>query len=164
MSNWKHTIVGAEFEKLKLWQREQAFHAIVKEAGESFDEPPYAVVWEDPDDIDAPMKVTTPSPVWWAMALHGGILPPVRVYHELAADEARSDFKRHKRGYLLHETPPVGPMTEEEAMLYLIEKDVPPRVWRDYNGNRTLFRVAPRSAIPTDRSNRNAWQLKQEAA
>jgi hypothetical protein len=47
-----------------------------------------------------------------ACALQGGILPPVWVYHELAKDEAQPDFKKHTRGYLLHQTEPVEAMTE----------------------------------------------------
>ena len=52
-------------------------------------------------------------------------------------------------------------LTEEEAMEYLVKKDLPPRVWRDYRGNRTILKIVPRALIPTDRSNRNAWRLDQ---
>lgn len=161
MSNWKHEITGVDWSQHKLFDREQIFQHVVKEHGDTFEQPPYAVLWEDPDDMDAPAKVTTPSPVWWAMALHGGILPPVEVYWALAHDEAQPDFVQHTRGYLLHETPPMRALTEEEAMQYLIMKDLPPSVWRDYKGNRTIMKIVPRELVPTDRSYRNAWRVAQ---
>lgn len=164
MSNWKHKIEGVEWASMKLAEREVVFRHIANNQGGGFEQPPYAILWEDPDDLDAPCRCTVPSPAWWAMALHGGILPPVEVYHELAKDEAEPGFVRHTRGYLLHETPPVGPMTPEEAMEYLIKKDTPPRVWRDYRGNRTILKITPRHLIPTDRTYRDAWKINQEAA
>ena len=76
----------------------------------------YCIVWEDPDNLDEPAKVTHPDPNWMACALNGGILPPVWVYWELKKDEAKPDFVKHTRGYLLHNTEPVKAMTEEEAI------------------------------------------------
>jgi len=55
-------------------------------------------------------------------------------------------------------------MTEEEAIEYLIQKDIPPQVWRDYKGNRAILRIVPVELIPSDRSYRNAWKIKQEMA
>jgi len=49
-------------------------------------------------------------------------------------------------------------------MEYLIEKDIPASVWRDYKGNRTILKIVPRHLIPSDRSFRNAWKINQEAA
>jgi hypothetical protein len=73
----------------------------------------------------------------WRVRLQGGILPPVWVYHELAKDEAQPDFKKHTRGYLLHQTEPVEAMTEEQAIEYLIMKDCPKSVWQTWNeGNK----------------------------
>lgn len=143
-----------------LWARE---HNFTRDHPE-LPEPQYAIIWEDPEDLDAPMAVTVPAPAWLAMAMHGGILPPVEVYWALAEDEAQPGFKRHTRGHLLHETPPVGAMTEEGAMEYLVMKDVPPRVWRDYQGNRVILKIVRREMIPTDRNYRNAWKIKQEAS
>ena len=148
------------YSDLKLYERE----AVFKELHKDLPQPNYAILWEDPADPEAPAKVTVPSPTWLAMAMHGGILPPVWVYWELAKDEASEGFTRHTRGYLLHETEPVGPMTEEEAMEYLAQKDIPPSVWRDYTGNRTILKIVPRHLIPTDRSYRNAWQIAQKEA
>ena len=163
MSNYKHTITGIDWAQFKLWQREQIFAAVALDHDpEAFEySGQYAIAWEDPDDLEAPVKITRPSPVWLAMAMHGGILPPVEVYWALAADEAEEDFTRHTRGNLLHDTPAMREMTELEAMQYLVMKDVPPRVWRDYKGNRTMLKIIPVSSVPTDRSNRNAWRIAE---
>lgn len=161
MSNWKHTIVGVEWDAMKLYEREQAFRAICQEYNITLDQPSLCIAWEDPTEPDAPMKVTVPTATWWAMALHGHILPPVEAYHLLAEDEVKPDFVRHTRGNILHETQLMPPMTPEEAMIYLTQMVIPPRVWRDYRGNREILRIVPREAIPTDRTNRNAWRLAQ---
>ena len=121
-------------------------------------EPQYCIAWEDPEDIDAPMKITVPAPEWLAMALHGGLLPPVEVYHEI---EDTLEDGRVTRGHLLHETPPVEAMSEEEAMEYLVQKDVPRRVWQRSH-NRQMFFIVPRADVPKDRSFRNAWRLNNE--
>lgn len=141
----------------KLAEREALFTQQHKDLPQS----QFAVLWEDPRDPDDPVRVTVCSDVWLAMAMHGGILPPVWVYHELAKDEAQPDFKRHTRGYLLHDTPPIGPMTEEEAIEYMIQKTLPPAVWRDYKGNREILKIVPRHLIPNERMFRNAWSIKQ---
>ena len=148
-----------DYSKLPLMMREKLFRLKHR----TLEQPPYAVAWEDPDDLDAPAQIMTISPWYWAMALHGGILPPVWVWWELAKDEAKPDFKHHTRDYLIDKTPPLGPMTEEEAVAWFIMKDIPPRVWRDYKGNRTILKIAPRHLFPTDRTFRNAWRVSQEA-
>jgi len=148
-----------DYSRYKLWEREMIF----KDQHKDLPQPNYAILWEDPSDPDAPAKVTKPSPTWLAMAMHGGILPPVEVYHKLREDEEREGFTRHTQGHILHQTPPLGPMTEEEAIEYLIQKDIPPRVWRDYEGNRTVFKIVPVELIPTNRSFRNAWVVGQNA-
>ena len=53
-------------------------------------------------------------------------------------------------------------MTEEEAMEYLVMKDLPTSVWRDYKGNRKVMRIVPRALVPSDRLFRNAWRIKQD--
>ena len=117
------------------------------------------VVYED--SIDECAKILVPDPNWMACALQGGILPPVWVYHELAKDEAQPDFKKHTRGYLLHQTEPVGAMTEEEAIEYLIMKDCP--VWKTYNeGNRPTMVICRKQQLPQTREWRNAWKISEE--
>ena len=118
----------------------------------------YRVVYED--SVDECAKILVPDPNWMACALQGGILPPVWVYHELAKDEAQPDFKKHTRGYLLHNTEPVGAMTEEEAIEYLILKDCPESVWKTYNeGNRLKMVICKKEQLPQTREWRNAWKI-----
>jgi len=152
------TVYDIDFTFFRLYEREAVFKNFRKNLPQS----QYAIIWEDPDDLDAPAKVTVPSPTWLGMATHGGILPPVEVYWALKEDEAHSNFKHHTRGHLLHNTPPMRAMTEEEAIEYLIMKDIPDRVWKDYKGNREILKIVPRHAIPTDRTYRNAWKIKQD--
>lgn len=124
-------------------------------------EPKYAIMWDDPENLDAPTNIVTPTKEWLGMALHGGILPPVEVYWVLHNDgDVVSEIGR----FLLHKAPPVGSMTEEEAMEYLIKKDVPERVWKDYRGNRQILKVVSVDKIPKDRLQRDAWTINQEAA
>jgi hypothetical protein len=89
------TIQTPEFQGTHLWDRlcwaKEKLEPVRSE---------YCVVWEDPEEPDAPAKVTHPDPNWLACALQGGILPPVEAYWELAKDEAKPDFKKHTRGYL----------------------------------------------------------------
>lgn len=149
--------MNIEYKNYPLWQREILFTKINKE----LPEPKYAIVWEDPDNLEEPAKVTVPSPTWLAMAMHGNILPPVEVYHELELETLSEGFKKHKKGYLLHNSKPVSAMTEEEAMEYLVQKDIPKKVWRDYKGNRAILKIVPKSILPTVRQMRDAWRIKQ---
>jgi hypothetical protein len=85
-----------------------------------------------------------------ACALQGGILPPVEVYWDT-------------RGYLLHETPPVGPMTEEQAIEYLIMKDCPQSVWKSWDeGNRPKMVICKKEQLPATREWRNAWRISDD--
>ena len=121
----------------------------------------YRVVYEH--DADEPVAIMSPDPNWMACALHGGILPPVWVYHELKADESKPDFVRHTRGYLLHETEPVDSMSEEEAIEYLIMKDIPQHVWKNWNkGNRPKMVICKQEQLPSHRTWRNAWRISTE--
>jgi len=121
----------------------------------------YRVVFEK--DIDAPASILVADPNWMAAAKQGGILPPVWVYWLLAADEAHPDFKKHTRGYLLHETKPIGPLTEEQAIEYLILKDVPREVWENYDvGNKPKLVICNKSQLPKTREWRNAWNISDE--
>ena len=94
----------------------------------------------------------------WDIAAGVGIL-------ELAKDEAQPDFKKHTRGYLLHNTEPMGPMTEEEAIEYLIQKDVPQSVWQSWDeGNRPKMVICRKEQLPATREWRNAWRISDELA
>ena len=114
----------------------------------------YRVLFEDPREPDAPAKVLVPDPNWMAAALAGDILPPIETYQR---DRLVPDGEPKEHPY----AEPIGPMTEEEAIEYLIMKDIDPAVWRDYQGNRTIMKIVPVEMIPSDRSHRNAWRIAQ---
>lgn len=115
----------------------------------------YCVVFEDPAEPDSPACVMTPDPHWLAAALAGDVLPPIEAYlHDQNTPNGSPKIHPY--------ADPIGPMTEEQAIEYLIQKDVPPRVWRDYKGNRCIMRIVPMSAVPSDRTFRDAWRMVQE--
>ena len=117
----------------------------------------YRVLFENPDQPDAPAAVLVPDPNWMAAALAGGILPHIDTY---LRDRDVPDGQPKEHPY----AEPIGAMTEEEAIEYLIQKDISPAVWRDYQGNRAILRIVPVELIPSDRSYRNAWKINQELA
>jgi len=114
----------------------------------------YRVLFEDPTQPDEPAKVLVPDPNWMAAALAGNVLPPIDTY---LRDRDVPDGQPKEHPY----AKPIGPMTEEEAIEYLIQKDIPPQVWRDYKGNRSVMKIVPVELIPSDRSFRNAWKINQ---
>ena len=114
----------------------------------------YRVLFEDPREPDAPAKVLVPDPNWMACALEGDILPPIDTYQR---DRLVPDGEPKEHPY----AEPIGAMTEEEAVEYLVQKDIDPAVWRDYQGNRTILKIVPVEMIPSDRSFRNAWRIMQ---
>ena len=116
----------------------------------------YRVLFEDPSQPDAPAAVLVPDPNWMAAALAGNVLPPIDTY---LRDRDVPDGQPKEHPY----AEPIGAMTEEEAIEYLIMKDIPPAIWRDYKGNRAILKIVPVELIPSDRSFRNAWKVNQEA-
>ena len=121
----------------------------------------YRVVYED--SVDECAKILVPDLNWMACARAGRILPPVWVYWELAKDEAQPDFKKHTRGYLLHQTEPMPAMTEEEAIEYLIQQILPQRIWQNWNsGNKPKMVICKKQQLPQTREWRNAWRISDE--
>ena len=114
----------------------------------------YRVLFENPTEPEAPASVLVPDPNWMAAALAGDVLPPIDTY---LRDQNVPDGQPKEHPY----AEPVGAMTEEEAIEYLIKKDISPQVWRDYQGNRTIMKIVPVELIPSDRSFRNAWKINQ---
>ena len=114
----------------------------------------YRVVFEDPSTPDEPAKVLVPDPNWMAAALDGGVLPSIETYQR---DRLVPDGEPKEHPY----AEPIGPMTEEQSVEYLIQKDICPSIWRDYKGNRTIMKIGPVEMIPADRSFRNAWRIAQ---
>ena len=125
------------------------------------------VVYED--SIDECAKILVPDLNWVAAAENGFILPPVESYWELAKDEAQPDFKKHTRGYLLHQTEPVGPMTETTGpyggwVNYIIMKDVPQHVWQNWDkSNSSKMVICRKDQLPETRVWRNAWRISKAA-
>lgn len=121
----------------------------------------YRVVYED--EVDGCAKILVPDPNFCAAFLAGGILPPVWVYWELADDEAKPDFKRHTRGYLLHETQPIEAGTMEQCIEYLIMKDLPRHIWQTWDsGNKPKMVICHKDQLPSTREWRNAWKIKDD--
>jgi hypothetical protein len=114
----------------------------------------YRVLFENPNDLDAPAAVLVPDPNWMAAALEGNVLPPIDTY---LRDQNVPDGEPKEHPY----AEPIDAMTEEEALEYLVMKDISPSIWRDYIGNRTIMKIVPVELIPTDRTFRNSWRITQ---
>ena len=112
---------------------------------------PYRIVYEDPDDLDEPVKIVTPAPMWVAQALAGWVLPPVECYLQDAEKPAGARMEHHFAD-------PIGPLTHEQAIEYLVLKDVPRRVWGRWH-NRPLVRIVRADSLPHQRTHRGAWRL-----
>jgi len=81
----------------------------------------------------------------------------------LAEDEAQPDFKEHTRKHLLDVVDPIGPLTEEKAIEYLIYKDVPRKVWENWNkGNKPKLVICRKDQIPKNREWRDAWKIAED--
>ena len=125
----------------------------------------YRIIFEDPDHPEEPVNVLVPAPEWIQEAMEGK-LPPIWVYWQLQDDEQKaieegthSSFRHDEEKWMLQFTAPrIGPLTEEEAIEYLIMKDIPRRVWaKEYN--RPMFKIVKKDQIPSNREFRNAWRL-----
>jgi len=124
----------------------------------------YCVVYEDMDNSTA--AIMHPDPHCMAMLMHGNLMPPAWVKLKLKEDSERSDFVDHKslgNDKLLHETQPIGALTEEEAIEYLITTDIPRSVWENWNtGNRQTMVVCSKKQLPQTREWRDAWRIADE--
>lgn len=124
-------------------------------------------------DPESQAGLLVPAPEWMACALFGGLLPPVEVYHALEFDDGSPVLNRSfhgvdpsqdgltvRNGHLLHLTPPIAPMSEDEAIEYLVLKDAPREVWdADKRSNSARFAICSRDQIPPERTFRNAWRM-----
>lgn len=141
----------------------------------------YVIVYEDPLYPEASAFLLSPAPEWMACALAGGIHPSIEHVHntnflvktkegktiycdyleiqnirdqENVIDERILNYEKYIK------PDPIGPMTEQEAMEYLLKKDVPPRVWHpSYRHNRILYKIVKRSEIPDEEYYRDCWKL-----
>tara|TARA_R110000744_G_C19145263_1_gene538763 strand:- start:6 stop:398 length:393 start_codon:yes stop_codon:yes gene_type:complete len=125
----------------------------------------YRVIFEDPEQPEAPACVLVPSDNWLEAA-KAGLLPPISVYWELQDDEqqaiseGRHDTFRHdpEKHAAQWKAPRIGRLTEEEAIEYLIMKDIPRHIW-SVEYNRPMFKIVRTEDVPSDRQFRNAWRL-----
>jgi hypothetical protein len=108
------------------------------------------------EDGEGPAKVLIPAPEWMAMAFHGGLLPPVSHYHNEMRDNDGT-FAGPKDYWSAYEA--IGPLSEEQAIEYLIQKDIPRHVWAE--GSNHPMVICRRSQMPTTRCFRNAWRVRQ---
>ena len=125
----------------------------------------YRVIFEDPEQPEQPAMVLIPSDNWLEEA-KAGLLPPISVYWELQDDEqqaiseGRHDTFRHdpEKHAAQWKAPRIGRLTEEEAIEYLIMKDIPRHIW-SVEYNRPMFKIVRTEDVPSDRQFRNAWRL-----
>jgi len=125
----------------------------------------YRVIFEDPEQPEQPAMVLVPSDKWLEEA-KAGLLPPISVYWTLQDDEqqaiaeGRHDTFKHDPEKRAEQwtAPRIGPLTEEEAVEYLIMKDVPRHIW-SVEYNRPMFKIVRTEDVPSDRQFRNAWRL-----
>ena len=114
----------------------------------------YVAAFEDPTRPGAPAAVLRPAPEWMAAALHGGILPPLdAILRDRERVFAWGERPEH------WDAPPIGPITEKEAMEYCVMASLPRHIWDGPAGNRRRLVICTASQIPTDRSLREAWEI-----
>jgi hypothetical protein len=131
------------------------------------------VVFEE--SLDDVVKVLVPDPHFMAAALHGGILPPIESFlrdkEKLDSwllrfqNKVNSLFSWRLVGGAEHPyADPIEAMSEEQAIEYLIQKDLPNHVWEDHQrSNRKKFIICRAEQLPTSRNYREAWSIKHES-
>lgn len=151
-----------------------------KAGQESFPEIDHVIVYEDPFDMEAPVRVCRPQPMCVHQLLFGGVHAPIEAHLEhkllminsdgsgdvVAKFEADEYAKRHDVisqhvvDYRRVHDEVMQALSYEKAIEWIMMKDVPYLVWANNGGqNRRKFAIADRSAIPHDCSQRNAWRL-----
>ena len=60
----------------------------------------------------------------------------------------------------LHTAKTMPAMTEEQAIEYLLMKDVPGQVWKNANqSNSRKFVICRKDQVPSDRTHRQSWRI-----
>ena len=125
----------------------------------------YRIVFEDPEKPEKPVGVLIPTEEWLNKA-RSGELPPISIHWEMMDDEARA-VKEGRLDTFSHDldkyqslstAPRVDPLTEEEAMEYLVMHCLPHHIW-SVEYNRPMFRIVPTECVPSNRQFRDAWRL-----
>lgn len=125
----------------------------------------YRVIYEDPDNPDDPVQILVPAPNWIKEAMTQGVVP-IAIYWALrdaeqkALDEGWHDDYKHDQDlwrlqYTAKKTPP---LTEEQAIEYLILQTIPKSVWSNKH-NRPMFKIVRKQEISSDRQFRDAWRM-----
>lgn len=123
----------------------------------------YCVVYEGVD-MEC-VSVMHPDPHCMSMLMHGHLMPPAWVKLQLKEDEQRPDFTCHSdfNGHLLHETKPMPPLTEEQAIEWLVQVDVPRDIWENWDsGNKPKMVICRKDQLPAKRDWRGAWTISDE--
>ena len=95
----------------------------------------------------------------WAKENLDGVQSDYRVVYEDKIDECAKILVPDPN------TEPVEAMTEEQAIEYLIMKDCPQHVWRDWDsGNKPKLVICRKEQLPATREWRNAWKISEELA
>ena len=99
-----------------------------------------------------------------AFTLQGGILPPVSSYWELKKMKKVLILNNIlEESELLHNMKPIDTMTEEKSIEYLVMKDIPDYVWRDYETmNKPRLVICRKEQLPQKREWRNTWRIKED--
>lgn len=148
---------------LHLFERELYAHEHLQPV-----EPKYAIVYENPDDPEASCCIVHPAPWMLAMLMAGGYQPPIEAHFRDQAkianwiaegnDPQKFSFDQVGGAEHPHCAPMTEPMTEEQAMEYIMMKDVPQHVWA-VERNRPYVKIVRREMVPADRTYRNAWRM-----
>ncbi len=121
----------------------------------------YRVVYDDIDMKTAAIMV--PDQHFMANLMYGGLVPPAWVKLKLREDSEHPDFVDHRdmgNFELLDQTEPLGPLTEEEAIEYLIQTDIPRSIWEDWDqGNFRKIVVCKKNQLPKTREWRDTWRI-----
>jgi len=127
----------------------------------------YCIIYEDPDRPDDPVSVVNPTDEFMQQAYNGELMS-IDIWLDLVRDENKAIVEGRHRTFnhcpeklrLQKEGKKAGKLTEEEAITYLIFKDVPERVWGKEH-NRTMLKVMKKKNLPKVRTFRNAWEITQ---
>lgn len=173
------------------WQRIAKSRTHVKPANVE-----HCVVFNDPYDLDAPVRVLHPDRRSVAELMAGGIHPPIEAIHAqrlrlvgsdgevaecsrleapavrwrmnnkvtILQDEETGAVTKHTTvsetvidNSAAHLTVAM-PMTYEQAIEWIIQKDIPFDVWGRQH-NRPQFAIINKAALPKTREHRNSWRL-----
>lgn len=108
----------------------------------------WCIIWENPSSSSEPACITYPSQRYLAFLMHGGICPPISSW--LSGDRDRINYDK-----------PMGKLPLDQALKYVLMKDVPRHVWQN-SANRPYYKIVPTSLIPSVRDKRNAWSFNPD--